>query len=118
MIKMNYMIVLELSSHQKISNDSCVFGYLHANGVIDCPHRGQSMGVRSDATGSLYKMMGIPGIAPLQDDFDAAEHLPGTPCVDHLPSGHLDLDPKVALDAGNRIYRDSLRHSVSSRSTH
>jgi len=75
MIKMNYMIVLELSSHQKISNDSCVFRNFDAHRIIDCPHRGQSMGVRSDPAGTLNKMMGIPGIAPLQYQLNAPEHL-------------------------------------------
>ena len=75
MIKMNNMIMLKLGAHQKVSNDSCVFGYLHANGVIDCPHRGQSMGVGSDAAGALYKMMGIPGVSSLQDQLDSPKHL-------------------------------------------
>ena len=70
MIKMNNMIMLKLGAHQKVADNSCVFGYLHANCVIDCPHRGHSMGVRSDAAGELYKMMGIPWIASLKDQLD------------------------------------------------
>ena len=75
MIKMNNMIMLKLGTHQKVSNDSCVFGYFNADGVIDCPHRGQSMCVRSDAAGALYKMMGIPGISSLKDQLNPPEHL-------------------------------------------
>ena len=75
MIKMNNMIMLKLGPHQKVSNDSCVFGYFNANGVIDCPHRGQSMGVRSDPAGALHKMVGIPGVASLQNKLDTPEHL-------------------------------------------
>jgi hypothetical protein len=75
MIKMNNVIVLELGPHQKVANDSCVFGYFNANGVIDCPHRGQSMGVGSDPAGALHKMMGIPGIASLKDQFNTPKHL-------------------------------------------
>jgi hypothetical protein len=33
------------------------------------------MGVRSDPAGTLNKMMGIPGIAPLQNQLNAPEHL-------------------------------------------
>ena len=33
------------------------------------------MCVRSDAAGALYKMMRIPGIASLQNEFDSPEHL-------------------------------------------
>jgi len=34
------------------------------------------MNVRSDPAGALHEMLGIPRIAPLQNDFDAPEHLP------------------------------------------
>ena len=75
MIKVNDMIMLELGTHQKVANDACVFWYFNADGIIDCPHRGQSMGVRSDPAGTLYKMVGIPGISALQDHLNAPEHL-------------------------------------------
>jgi hypothetical protein len=48
MVEMNKMVVLELSTHQQIAYDARVLGDLDANGIIDCPHRGQSMGVRSN----------------------------------------------------------------------
>jgi hypothetical protein len=57
--------MLELGAHQKISYDSCVFRNFDAHRVVDCPHRGQSMGVRSDPAGTLDKVMGVPGIASL-----------------------------------------------------
>jgi hypothetical protein len=75
MIKMNDVIVLELGAHEKIPNDSGIFRDLNAHGIIDCPHRGQSMGVRSDPAGALHKMMGIPRIASLQNQLNTPEHL-------------------------------------------
>ena len=75
MIKMNDVIVLELGTHEKVAYDSCIFGDLDAHGIIDCPHRGQSMGVGSDPARALHKMMGIPRIASLQDQLDPSEHL-------------------------------------------
>jgi len=48
MIKMDDMVVLKLGSHKQIANKSGIFGNFDAHRVIDCPHRGQSMGVRSD----------------------------------------------------------------------
>ena len=72
---MDNMIVLELGPVQKISDQACIFRNLYANGIFDCPHRGQSMGVRSDAAGALYKMMGIPGISSLKDQLNPPEHL-------------------------------------------
>jgi len=67
--------MLELGAHQKVAYDSRVLGNFDANGIIDCPHRGQSVGVGSDAAGALNKMIGIPGVTPLQDQFDPPEHL-------------------------------------------
>ena len=75
MIKMNDVIVLELGAHEKISYDSCIFRDFDAHSIIDCPHRGQSMGVGSDPAGALHKMMCIPRIASLQDQLDTPEHL-------------------------------------------
>jgi hypothetical protein len=75
MVKMNDMIVLELGTHQQVADDACVFWNFDTDGIIDCPHRGQSMGVRSDPTGALHKMMGIAGVSALQDDLYAPEHL-------------------------------------------
>jgi len=75
MVKMDDMVMLELGTHQKVAYDSRVFGNFDADGIIDCPHRGQSVGVSSDATGALNKMMGIPGITSLQDQLDPPEHL-------------------------------------------
>jgi hypothetical protein len=57
--------MLELGSHQKIADEPCVSRYFNAHRIVDCPHRGQSMRVRSDAAGALHKVMGIPGIAAL-----------------------------------------------------
>jgi hypothetical protein len=75
MVEMNKMVVLELGTHQQIAYDARVLGNFDANGIIDCPHRGQSMGVRSNPAGALDKMLGIPGVASLQDELDPAEHL-------------------------------------------
>jgi hypothetical protein len=72
------------------------------------------MGVRSDAAGALYKMMGIPGIASLKDQLDPPEHLTGTPGVNHLAAGDLDLNSEVTFDSGDRIYRNSFCHMISS----
>jgi hypothetical protein len=75
MIKMDNMIVLELGAHQQVANDAGVFRNFNTDGIIDCPHRGQSMCVRSDAAGALYKMVRVAGISALQDDLNAPEHL-------------------------------------------
>ena len=75
MIKMNNVIVLKLGSHQQIANNPRIRGDFNTNGIIDCPHRGQGMGVRSDPARALHKMMGIPGITSLQNQLNTPEHL-------------------------------------------
>jgi hypothetical protein len=74
------------------------------------------MNVRSDPAGALHEMLGIPRIAPLQNEFDAPEHLPGAPGINDFPSGHFNLDPHVAFDSSDRINHDSLSHMISSKS--
>jgi hypothetical protein len=72
------------------------------------------MDVRSDPAGALHEMLGIPRIASLKYEFDAPEHLPRAPGIDHFAPGHLDFDAEVALDSGYRINCDSLSHLISS----
>ena len=74
MIEVDDVVMLELGSHQQVADDTCIVGNLYANGIFDCPHRGQSMGVRSDPAGALHEMMCIPGIPSLQESFQ----YPGT----------------------------------------
>ena len=76
MIEMDDVIMLELGTMEQVSDNTCVFGNFDANRIFDCPHRGQSMCVRSDAAGALHKMLRIPGITSLQDELDSPEHLP------------------------------------------
>jgi hypothetical protein len=102
--------MLELGGMHQVADDSGVFGNLDTNGGFDCPHRGQSMGVRSDAAGAGHEMMRVPRIAALKNQFDATEHLSRTPRVDDFPTGHFHFDAKMALYSGNRINYYALTH--------
>jgi hypothetical protein len=113
---MNNVIMLVLGTVHEVSDNAGIFGNLHANRVVDCPHRGQSMDVRSDPAGALHEMLGIARITPLENHFDAPEHLPGAPGIHHFPASHLDFNPQVALDSGYRVDRNSLCHMISSLS--
>ena len=75
MIEVNNMIMLKLGAHEKVADDARIFWDFNTDCIIDCPHRGQSMGVGSDATGALHKMVGIPGIPALQNELNAPKHL-------------------------------------------
>jgi len=110
MIEVNNVVVLKLCAMQQVSDKSCIFRYLYANGVFDCPHRGQSMCVRSDPARTLNKMVSISWVPPLENQFDAPEHLTGAPGVRNLTTLNLNLDTKMALYSCNRIYRYSLAH--------
>jgi hypothetical protein len=104
------MIMLKLGAHKQVTDDACIFGNFNTHGMIDCPHRGQGMGVRSDAARALYKMVGIPGIPALQNELDAPKHLARAPGIHHLAAGHLDFNPEMTLNSGYGVYRYSLCH--------
>ena len=75
MIEMDNVILLELSAVKKGSHYTRSVRYLDANCIFDCPHRGQSMCISSDAAGALDKMLRVPRITALKDKFNASEHL-------------------------------------------
>ena len=68
------------------------------------------MCVRSDPARTLNKMLSISWVPPLENQFDAPEHLAGAPGVFDLTTLNLNFDTKVALYSCNRIYRYSLAH--------
>jgi hypothetical protein len=55
-------------------------------------------------------MMGVTRVTALQDNFNPAEHLAGTPGIDNFTAGHLHFDAKVTFDSGNRVDNNSLSH--------
>ncbi len=112
MIEVNNMVVLVLSAMQQVANDACIGGNGDADSIVDCPHRGHSMGVGSDPAGALNKMMRVPGVPALKNNFDPAKHLPGTPGVDDLAALHFHLDARWPLYSGNRINRYSVTHMI------
>src|SRR3989338_5720738 len=67
------------------------------------------MGVRSraDPADPLRDMIGIPRIAPLEDDLKSAKEGPGGPGILDLPSVHLDLNRQMPLDACDRVNNDA-----------
>ncbi len=73
-VEMDQVILLVLGPVQKIPQDACVVRNPYFNCIFNCPHRGQGMGVSSDPAGTLGKVMGIPWIPALQNDFNAPEH--------------------------------------------
>jgi hypothetical protein len=110
MIKVDQMVMLELCTMHHVPDQSGVFGNLDTNSGFGCPHRGQSVGVRSDATGSRHEMVRITRVAPLENQLDTAEQLARAPRVDDFASGHFHFDAKVALDSGDRIHYNSFTH--------
>lgn len=71
---MDDMVLLELGPMQKIPQDPCIVRNPDFYRIFNCPHRGQRMGVGSNPAGPLSKVMRIPGIPPLQNDFKTPEH--------------------------------------------
>jgi len=113
-IKMYNMVLLKLCPVQQVPDDTRVVRDLDPYGIFHCPHRGQIMGVGSDATGTLNKKRGITRVPAFQYILYSPKHLSGTPGIDHLTSGHLNVNSQMAFYPCNRIDRNSLAHFVSS----
>ncbi len=69
------MIMLELCAVKQVSNYTCVLWYFDTYRIFDCPHRGQSVRVSSDAAGSLNKMLRISRVSSLKNQFNPSKHL-------------------------------------------
>jgi hypothetical protein len=103
--------MLELTAVQQITNDPCIFRNLYVAGLFHRAYRRERMNIGADTAGALDKMVGIPGIAPLEHHLDAPEHLSGTPGIRHLAVCHFHLYSKVPLYSGNGINNDSFTHN-------
>jgi hypothetical protein len=110
MIEMYEVVVLILSPVQQVADQTGDFGNLYTSGAFNCPHRGQTVDVRSDPTGTLHKVIGVPGITPLKNHLDASEHLSRAPGIDDLTPFDFDFDPHMAFDPGDRIDYDAFTH--------
>jgi hypothetical protein len=113
-IEMHEMVMLVLGAVQQVAQNDGIFRNLNFGGTFHCPHRGQTVDVRSDPAGALDEVIRVTRITSLQNDFNASEHLPGAPGIDNLAPRHLDFDAQVAFYSSNRIYNNSLRHMISS----
>ena len=60
---------------EQVADKTRIGWNLNIDCIFDCPHRGQSMGVRSDPAGALHEMVGIARIASLKNQLDSSKHL-------------------------------------------
>ncbi len=61
----------------------------------------------ANAADALGEQPSIARIAALEDDLDAAPHLPGGPGIRHFAVFHLAIDAQMALNAGDGIDGDT-----------
>ena len=61
--------------------------------VLDRPHRDHSVNRGANPANPLREQPGVAGIAILEDDLNAAPHLPRRPGVDDFAVIHLAIDP-------------------------
>ena len=113
---MDDMVMLELRPMEQIPNDSSIIRDLNTNRVFDCPHRGQIMRHRSDASCALGKERGVSWISSFQDNFNASEQLPGTPGVHDFSSCHFNFNAQMTFNPGNGLYGYFFAHRISSLS--
>jgi hypothetical protein len=79
----------------------------HVERILDRAHRGDRVHGRADAADALGVDPRVARVTPLEDLLDATPHLARGPGVGDLATVHLAVDAEVALDAGDRINRDS-----------
>jgi hypothetical protein len=105
-----FQVVLdELGAQKQVSNEAGGRRRLEVEGVLHGADRSVVVDVGADAADPLGEERRIPGVAVLENSFDAPEHHPGAPGVHDPVLLHLHLDAQVALDAGDGV-DDLSRH--------
>jgi hypothetical protein len=102
-IEMNHMVLNVLDSFNNIAQDSRVIGDFYPKGIFDCSHGAECMHCCSNPSNALGDCPCLPGISVFEDQFNPAEHGAGTPRVGYHTIVHLNLDPQVPFNPGNRV---------------
>jgi hypothetical protein len=76
-IEVHYVVMHILRTDHQVPNQLGIFRDFIIEGILNGPHRGDAMNERADATDTLGKCPGITRVAPLEDDFDTANHRAG-----------------------------------------
>jgi len=105
-IEMDEVVMEILGSHDQIAHHAGIGRNGDLDGVIHAAGGGQGVDVRAHAAGTLGEVLGVPGIAALQDEFQATEKLGRTPGVLDLAIFDFDHDPQMPFDPGDGIDHD------------
>ena len=101
---MDNVILHVLNRFDDVADQAGIRRDFNFQGIFNSSHGAECMYRRSNTTDALGESPGIPGIAPLQDDLDAAEHGAAAPRFGHLSAVNLNFKPQVAFDARDGIY--------------
>ena len=110
-VEVHHMVVHELRRDHQVADQLRVGRHFVFQRVLHRAHRGDAMHQRAHAADALRERPCVARVAAAQDNLDAAHHRAGTGSArDAVVRIGLRLDAQVALDAGDRIDYDGLRH--------
>ena len=113
MVEVHHVIVQRVRGDDQVADVLSIQRHLELERVLHRPDGRNGVNRRAHAADALGEEPGFARIAPFEDQLDAAPHLSRGPGVPHLAVLDLDVDPEVALDAGDGIDRDSLAHDYT-----
>ena len=91
MVKMHHVIMHGVGGDDQVADVLGVKGHFHLEGVLHGPDRGEGVDRGADAADALGEGGGVPGVAALEDDLDAAPHLARGPGVGDLAAINFTL---------------------------
>jgi hypothetical protein len=114
-IKMEYMILGDVSAVDKVTDNTTVIGYLisYTEGTIEVQRGGDAMRLRADATDTLGYYLGVTRVASPQDKLKSAKEAAGGPGV--FNDAILDdaLYFQMAFDPGNGVDNNPAHYFTS-----
>gem|GEM_PF-7086711 len=108
-VKVNHVVLHVLGELHHVADDLRVRWHGDPQGVLHGTHRSQGVDRGAHATDALAERPGVPGVAPLEDQLQAAPHgARGKRIADLAVLPEDGLDAQVPLDTGHGIHNDAV----------
>ena len=112
MVEVHDMVLDVLAGRNNIADEAGIVRDFDSKRVLNSADRSQGMYHGADRADPLRPEPDFSRIAIANNQFNAAKHCPGTPCVRDLAAIHLGFDPKVPLDPGDGIHYNASHRSL------
>ena len=107
-VKVHHVIMDVLRAVHQVADQFGVLRDLVVERIFDRTNRCQAVDQRAYAADTLREGPRVARVAPAQYDLDAAHHGARRIGAGDAVAFHLRLDAQMPLDAGNRVYYDSI----------